>query len=74
VGIFALFADPGIQYLPPYRNFFLVFSLKEHSPVATLCFSSVRNRSVIFTRFVAHYIELNGGWLLQAPKTIGNDL
>lgn len=35
-------------------------------------FSSMRNSNVIFTRFVAHCIGLNGGWLLQAPKPFVN--
>lgn len=34
MGIFGLSADPGTQYLPPFRTFLVFFSvfLKEHSP------------------------------------------
>lgn len=71
MGNFGLFADPGIPYLPPFRAVFLALSLKEHSPdYYTICFFQIRNRSVIFTRFVAHYVELNSGCLLQVSKPL----
>lgn len=71
MGIFALFADPGLQHLPPYRTFCWHFPWKNTHLITTLCFPSIRNKSVIFTRFVAHYVRW---WFLQYSTTIGDDL